>query len=783
MIKNYIKIAIRNLVRQKLYSLINITGLSIGIACFLLISLWVFDELSYDRFHENRDRIYRVNTMSQEMGLVTSSSWRLGPAMIKVYPEIEAFTRLWPWGRSLVKYEDKSFDESKFYLADPSFFNIFFFEFIHGSPKSALADKHAVVLTAKTAKRYFGDDNPLGKTIFIRHYNHDFEVSGVIANIPSNSSIQFDLLARIDLMPQQRLDSWEFTGYTCVLLNRETDIETMDQKIHDFYRKYVNAEANANPFLQLLTDVHLYQDGTPGLVKMVRYFSIIAIFILLIACINFMNLRTARATKRAIEVGIRKVVGANRRQLIIQFLSESLLISVISLGIGILLVELILPAFNQVAMKQLHLFSGQIGDTILFLLAATIITGLISGSYPAIYLSSFLPVKMLKGKSFSSDFGNTSRKLLTIFQFAISIGLIICILIWQEQLHFIQNKDIGIKKDFVVNLIHNQDLVSKFDSYRNELQKNQKIISVSSSASTPFNIGSYISVNWEGHFDQEDVTMPYNMVEYDFFKTFGMKIIEGRSFSRSISTDRTEACIINESAARLMGFNSAIGKQIYFDHPAFEESYKQVRIIGVVNDFHAHSLHKEIAPSIFRMHEPYLSYVYIKIQPGEISQTLDYIEEMTEVFAPDYPFRFEFMDRTYNRLYEMEIRMGKIINIFTLLAIFISCLGLFGLASYTIEKRTKEIGIRKVLGASVPKITSMLSFEFLKWVILANVIAWPVAWYFMGQWLDNFVYRIDLKLWIFLGAGLIGLVLALLTVIFQATKAALSNPVDSLRYE
>jgi len=783
MVKNYIKIAIRNLVRQKLYSLINITGLSIGIACFLLISLWVFDELSYDHFHKNKDRIYRVNTMSNEMGLVTSSSWRLGPALMEVYPEIESFTRLWPWGRSLVIYKDKSFDESSFYLADPAFFTIFSFEFLHGSPESALRDKHSVVLTEQTAKRYFGDENPLGKTIFIRRYDRDFEVTGIIANIPSNSSIKFDLIARVDLMPPQRLNSWEFTGYTCLLLNKETDMKTMDLKIHDFYKDYVNAESEMHPFLQLMTDVHLYQDGTPGLIKMVRYFSIIAIFILLIACINFMNLRTAKATKRATEVGIRKVVGANRRQLIIQFLSESLLISIISLGIGILLVELILPAFNQVAMKQLQLFSGQIGDTILFLLMATIITGLISGSYPAIYLSSFLPVIILRGKSVSSDFGNTSRKALTIFQFAISIGLIICILIWQEQLHFIQNKDIGIKKDFIINLIHNQDLVSKFEPYRSELLKNKMIKSVSSSASTPFNIGSFIGINWEGHFDQASITMPYNMVEYDFFKTFGMKIVEGRAFARNIPTDKTEACIINESASQLMGFDSPVGKEVYFDHPAFEESYKQVKIIGVVKDFHAHSLHEEIAPSIFRMHEPYLSFAYIKIHPGEITSTLDYIKKTTEAFAPSYPFRFEFMNKTYNRLYEMEIRMGKIINVFALLAVFISCLGLFGLASYTIEKRTKEIGIRKVLGASVTKITSMLSAEFLKWVTLANIIAWPVAWYFMHEWLDNFVYRIDLNWWIFLIAGFIGLLLALLTVIFQSTKAALANPIESLRYE
>ena len=783
MIKNYLNIAIRGLVRQKLHSAINIVGLSIGFACFLLISLWVFDELSFDRFHEHRDRIFRVNTMSSEMGLVTSSSWRLGPAMIEVYPEIEAYTRLWPWSRSLIKYEDKSFDETNFYLADPDFFRIFTFKFLYGSAISALNDKHSVVISAETAKRYFGEKNPLGKTIYIQRYNHDFKVSGVIEDIPSNSSIQFDLIARVDLMTQQRLNSWEFTGYTCLMLNEETDMDAMNLKIHEFYRENVNAETEMYPFLQPLTEIHLYQDGTPGLIKMVRYFSLIAVFILIIACINFMNLRTAKATKRSVEVGIRKVVGANRKQLILQFLSESLFISFISLGIGVLLVEMILPAFNQVTMKNLNLFSGQPVNTITFLLTATIITGLISGSYPALYLSSFLPATILKGKSLSSNFGNTSRTVLTIFQFAISICLIICILIWQEQLHYIKNKDIGFKRDFVINLIHNQDLVSKFDLYRTELLKNQKIQSVSSSASTPFNIGSYIGVNWEGHFDRDEVVIPYNMVEYDFFKTFGMKIIEGRSFSRNVATDKTEACIINETAARMLDFDSPIGKEVYFNHPAFEESYKRVKIIGVVNDFHAHSFHKEIAPSIFRMHDPFQSYVYVKIQPGEVEQTLNYIKKTTIKFSPDYPFRYEFMDKTYSRLYEMEIRMGKIINIFTMLAIFISCLGLFGLASYTIERRTKEIGIRKVLGASVPKITSMLSAEFLKWVVLANLIAWPVAWYFMHQWLDSFVYKVDLNLWIFLGAGLIGLSLALFTVIFQSTKAALSNPIEALRYE
>ncbi len=780
---NYVKIAIRNLVGEKLYSFINLLGLSIGIACFLIISLWVFDELSFDRFHENKDRIYRVNTMTKNMGYVTSSSWRLGPALKEAYPEIESYTRLWPWARSLVTYQDKKFDETNFYLADPSFFNMFTFTYIHGSPESALRTKFSVVLTKETALRYFEDDNPIGKTIFIRGYDHEFTVSGVVDNHPANSSIQFDLIGRVDLMPRQRLDSWEFTGYTYVMVKDNSNIDAINQKISGFYKKYVNSETESYPTLQPMTKVHLYENGAPGMIKLVRYFSLIAVFILLLACINFMNLKTAKATKRSIEVGVRKVVGAQRRQIIFQFLSETILLSFISLVLGIIIVELILPFFNQLTMKHLQLFSGNIGNTIIFLAIITLMTGIISGMYPALYLSSILPVKMLKGRSLSSEFGNKVRKVLTIFQFIISIGLIICVLIWQQQLDFVKNKDIGINKEFVINLISNQDLISKFDSYRNELQKNQNILSVTSAASTPFNIGSFIDVNWEGHFDMDPVTMPYNMVEYDFFQTFDMKLVSGRSFDRKITTDKTESCIINETAAALMGFDDPVGKQIYFDHPAFEEPYKQVRIIGVVKDFHAHSLRDEIAPSIFRMHDPYLSFIYIKILPQEIPAVIKFVKKTTETFAPEYPFRFEFMDNTYDRLYELEIRMGKLINMFTLIAILISCLGLFGLASYTIEKRTKEIGIRKVLGASSSKITSMLSVEFLKWVIIANLVAWPIAWYVMRQWLNNFVYHIEIDLRVFVFAGLIAMIFAILIVIIQSTKAAIRNPAEALRYE
>ncbi len=783
MLKNYLKLAYRNIKRQKLYSFINISGLSIGIACFLLISLWVFDELSYDQFHINKERIFRVNTMTSEYGLVTSSSWRLGPALKEKYPEIEAYTRIWPFSRSLVKYKDKIFDESSFWLADPALFRMTSFQFIQGSRESALKDKYTVVITEETAQRYFGNENPMGKSLFVREYEHDFEVCGVIKNIPLNSSIRFDLIGRVDLMPRQRLESWEFTGYTLVLLNGHVSPDDFGEKISTFYKKFVNPETDAYPLLQLLTNIHLYEYGRPGLIKQVYLFSVIAIFILLIACINFMNLSTARATRRAVEVGVRKVFGAYRKQIIIQFLSESILISVLSLIIGVFILEVLVVYINQITDKQLSLFSGNMTHKVMFLVISVIVTGILSGSYPALYLSSFHPVKTLKGKSLPANGGKSFRRVLTIFQFAVSIGLIICVFTVQKQLRYIETKDIGFKKELILNVINNPDLNSRFDTFRNELLQNPDIESVTSSASIPFNIGTSININWEGHFDQDPVSMPYNMVEYDFFKTFGMKFIEGRSFSNLISTDEQEACIINESAARLMGYESAVGKQVYFDHPAFEESFKKVRIIGVVNDFHAHSLYKEIVPSIFRMYKPWQFYIYIKIAPGDAREILKFVEEITRVFAPEYPFRYEFVDQTYWQMYQAELNTRKILNSFAIIAILISCLGLFGLASYTVERRTVEIGIRKVVGSSILEIAVMLSKEFLKWVIFANLIAWPVAWYVMNKWLDNFVYRIDLNWWIFIASGLLGLIVALVTVIFQSVKAAMMNPAETLRYE
>jgi putative ABC transport system permease protein len=783
MFKNYIKITLRNLARQKVYALINILGLAIGIACFILIALWVFDELSYDQFHEKKQCIFRVNTISPDFGIVTTSSWRLGPAMKDAYPEIENYTRIWPWARSLVKYEDKVFDEWNIYLADSSFFSIFTFPFIKGKPKTALTDRYSVVMTEATAERYFGKDEPIGKMVYSREFDRNFKVTGVIKNVPKNSTMQFDIVARVDLMPQQRMESWEFTGGTYLLLNENIQKQDFNQKITGFYPQYADSTFKSIPVLQELTKIHLNADGTPGLIKLVYIFSIVAVFILLIACVNFMNLSTARAAKYAKQVAVRKVIGAARRQLIIQFLGESIIVSFVSLFVALLLVEIILPGFNNIAYKDISLMSSITMIMLLFLFGVALFTGTIAGSYPALFLSSFQPAKVLKENRVPETRSKLFRNGLTIFQFTISIVLISSILVMHNQLNFLQTKDIGINRDLVVGIANNMDLNEKFESYKYEILKNPSIESMTSAQSQPIDVGNYIDVNWEGHFNEQEIPMAYSTVGYDFFKTFDMKFIMGRPFSRDFLTDKTEACIINETALKMMHLNSPLGKNVYFNHPAFPESLKHVNIIGVVKDYHYRSLHEAIGPFIIRMYKPYQSFIYFKLQPENIDATIDYIKKITLKFAPDFPFQFAFLDDVYNRLYEVENRMETIYQAFAFLAIFISCLGLLGLASFTIEQRTKEIGIRKVLGASMTGIIQLLTKDLIKWIIFANIIALPIAFIALNSWLQNFAYRIAISWWTFILAGILALVIALLTVSFQSIRAVLANPVEALRYE
>jgi putative ABC transport system permease protein len=784
MFKNYLLIAWRTLRRHKGYSLINITGLAIGLACFILIGLWVKDELSFDRFHQKKDRIYRILNRTQDGQSLYSITYALGPALKEQYSEIEESCRVWLYVSSSVRYQDKIFEERNIYLADPSFFKIFSFPFIKGDPETALADKYSVVLTEETARKYFGDEDPIGKIFHVAILEGDFKVAGVIADIPLNSHLRFDFIGRIEFLGEDRLARWEeWTGPTYVLLRPGTSAGEFESAIADIYKRNIGPEETYVPVLQPLTQVHLYEFGRPGQVKKVYLFSVIAVFILLMACINFMNLATAQSSRRAKEVGMRKVIGALRRQIVRQFLGEAVLIAVLSLVLAVVIVEAALPHFNQFTGKSMVLLSGANLTLILTLLLITMGTGILAGSYPALFLSSFEPVRTLRFRSSSEERGGGIRKSLTVAQFAISVGLIVCTLTVAGQLRFIQNRDLGLNRDHVV--IHSvyPVLAPRFEAYKNFLLTQTGIRQVTSAAQLPTRVGENIPINWEGNTTGEAMSADYTCVDYDFFETFDMKILQGRAFSREFPTDETAACIINETAAERMGLENPIGIEIYMGHPAWPESFRRARVIGVVRDFHARSLHTTIRPFLFRMYRPWHQYAFIKIDGTRIEQTLGRIETAFESYSPGIPFSFEFLDDAFNRQYLPERKLSNLFNGFSLLAVVIACLGLFGLASYTTEQKTKEIGIRKVLGASIPGIVTLTAWEFVKWVAAANLVAWPLAYYVMHKWLQEFAYRMSIGPFVFLLSAGLSLLVALMTVAYHSLKSALANPIDSLRYE
>ena len=732
----------------------------------------------------DKPNIYRVNTELSDGRIIPNSSLRLGKELQLKYPEIEEYTNFIPWARSLVKYKNKSYDENNIYLVDPAFFSMFSFTFVAGDRFNPLPDSYSIIMTEETAKKYFGNENPIGKQVHSDIFNRDFTVTAVVKKMPSNSTLQFNIAGSINLMPLQRRESWEFSGWTYILLKNNISVNEFDKKLKNFYKKYVNADWGAKLKLQNYATLHLYENGKAGLVKLVYIFSIAAILVLLIACVNFMNLSTARSINRAREVGIRKVSGARRRHLIFQFIGESIFTSLLAAVIAVIIVEMTLPIFNSFTGKSLSFNYGNILKFFIDLFGLALLIGIIAGIYPAFVLSSFKPSAVLKGGSLNSFAkGAYFRKILTIGQFIFSIGLIICALLVKQQLDFIRNTNLGMNRKMVITLPNNVEISNKFNAYKSQLLLNTGIKSVSASATQPFDVNQNIAVNWEGHMDEEPVDMRYTMIDYDFFKTMGMKIVNGRGFSPHFPTDSTEAVIINETAAKLMGFKNPLGKTIYFGHPAFPEKKRFVKIIGVVKDFHFRSLHSSMGPFIFKMYKPWLTNIFIKLEPGNVQKTISDIQVVSKKFAPDYPFKFEFLDDTYNRLYLMENKISDLFNVFAIIAIIISCLGLFGLAAYTVEQRTKEIGIRKVLGATVPEIIFLLTEEFTKWVIIANIIAWPLAYYVMNKWLSDFAYRININIWVFLFSGLIALIIALATVSSHAVRAATVNPIKSLRYE
>ena len=772
--------------RNKGYSLINISGLAVGMACTILIFLWVQHELSYDRFHQNAEQIYRVNLESHRHDGVYHHPWTpfpLAETLKDQYPEIVASTRL-SWDHFNVKYQDKSFHEYEFLFVDPDFFEIFSFPLIHpGNPSLLLPDPNSIVITDAMAKKYFGEQtDPVGKVLSLDN-KVDFKVSGIV-HIPDNTDFKADFylsFKAFELFNASLADlesDWKSNNYhVYILLGKDSSSLRLEKKISGFLNKY-NPERKDLLTLQELSQVHLYNpDGTGDNILYVYVFSIIAIFILLIACVNFMNLATARSEKRAKEVGLRKSLGAKRPQLVKQFLTESVILSLFSFVISLTIVEALLPLFNTLSGKQLALNFSNL-NILMGLTGVALLTGILSGSYPALFLSSFTPVKVLKGTFFSLAKGSRLRNSLVIFQFTLSITLIICTAIVYSQLKYIQNKDVGLDKENLVYILMEGESKYKYETLKKELLKHPGIRSASACHILPSEIYVWAGyLDWEGKLPDQKVYFNFSFVDFDYIPTFKMKIKAGRNFSREFPTDK-ENFILNEEAIRQMNLESPIGKQFtLWEHKG--------TIIGIVKDFNFQHLGNKIAPLVLSSGDwgDKKRYLVMRISPGNPTRMIDHLRQVWNRVNPGFAFDYHFFDETYDRLYRNEKRLGKILFYFAFLAIFISCLGLFGLASFLAERRTKEIGIRKTLGASVPGITLMLSKKFTGLVVLSNVIAWPIAYYIMKNWLQQFAYRTVIGIEIFIWGGITALAIAWLTISYQSIKAALANPVEALRYE
>ncbi len=786
MFKNYLKIAFRTMIRQKGFSSINISGLAIGMACCLVMVLWAHDELSYDRYHENIDSIYRIvdgPPIGLQQDISALSSPPLANALKRDYPEIIRASRF-DWTRRVVKYREVVFNESNYMNVDPDFFEIFSFPFIIGDRSTALKDPRSVVLTRETAEKYFGDENPIGKVMKVDN-RIEVTVTGVIENVPDNSTLDFDLLSPFapPWFNQRIMTNYGANMlYSFVMLDNNVNVDELVAKISDYLIR-LNPDETDTVDLQWFGDIHLRSNldhelyGTSD-IKYVYIFAALAVFVLLIACINFMNLTTARSGNRGKEIGMRKVSGAYRSHLLRQFFSESVLFSVISLLFALVLVNLLMPVFENISGKNLSMNAEGSFYIYLILIVITLLTGFLSGTYPAVFLSSLRPLAVLKGNKSSVIKHSGLRKSLVVLQFSLSVFLIICTLIIVRQLDYMRSKELGYEKSHLLVVNMSGNVNTNFGPFKKEILKRSDVLNVSRSMSLPTSIRSTPgSPEFEGKESSDEWLIRADFVDYDYFETFGMEIVQGRSFSQEHATDDSLGYVVNETAVSKMRMEDPIGKKFNF----WEN--KGGHIIGVVKDFHFRSLHNEIEPIVFSMFDNWLRRIIIKIEPENVSGTVTAIEKVWKEIYPDNPFDYTFYDEGFDRLYRAENRMQKVVNSFTFLAIFIACLGLFGLAAFMAEQKTKEIGIRKVLGSKVSSIVLMFSSEFIKWVVVANMIAWPAAWFTMNTWLTGFAYRADFSVLLFLITGVISIMIALITVGYQTIKAAFTNPVDALKYE
>jgi putative ABC transport system permease protein len=805
MIQNYIKIAFRSLWRNKGFSAINILGLSIGLATCLVIMVFMYHELSFDRFNEKADRIVRVIFVGSVQGEKMKEPHVMPPVAQTLkndFPEVEEATRLRNAGSPLVTYQGKTFKEDGFAYVDSNFFDVFTLPIIEGNPKTALSQPQSVVITKETAKKYFGNENPLGKVIDIKSWNKSFTITGIIKEVPDASHFHFSFFASTTGLEEARSSSWMSSEFfTYLVLPKGYDYKKLEAKMPGVIDKYLGPQmqegmgmtlqefrAKGNDlglYLQRLTDIHLYSDlnfdlSPGGDISYVYIFGAIAIFMLLIACINFMNLSTAGASRRAKEVGIRKVIGSGKKQLIGQFLAESVVLTFLSLLIAILLVQLFFPVFNQLAGKNIGLSIFKNPLLIIGVFLLVLITGLLAGSYPAFFLSSFKPVAVLKGKFIASKSSFSLRSGLVVFQFFISIVLIICTAVVYRQLNYIQDKKLGYNKEQVLVLPDTWILGDKENLFQQQIMEDSRVVSASISGYVPAgNSNNNNFFLYDTDISTQIKTLRYQ-IDPQYIPTLGIEMSAGRNFNPSMLTD-SNAIIINESAAKAFGWNEdAIGKTLKRNFNKGEMLSYQV--IGVVKDFHFKSLHEPISPLVMTMGEN-SGNIIIKIKTSDIPGLLVQIKNQWSAFGKETPFSYSFLDDRFRKTYEAEQNTGKLMGIFAALTIFVACMGLFGLAMFTAQQRTKEMGIRKVLGASVSNIVTLLSKDFIKLVIVAFIIASPIAWLIMNKWLQDFAYRTDISAWVFVAAAVLSIFIAFITISIQSLKSALANPVNSLRSE
>lgn len=803
MFKNYLKMAYRNMAKHRFYSSINIFGLSLGIACSILILAYIGYELSYDGYHKNADHIFRIvskMTISGQTSEMARSPAPVGPTMKDELPEVLEAVRFSPTVKRVFAYRDRTFFQEGVLYVDQSVFDVFSFAMIEGDPKTALEVPFTMVFTEKTAKKYFGDENPVGKIVNWDN-KFDYRVTGVVKDPPPNSHFTFNALASFAtfIKYDPRIGSWNGGRFqTYLLLQENTDLKEFEQKMKGFHEEYLGPALKARgieleTYLQPLKRIHLHSNvqfelGDNSDIKLIYAFWAIAVIVLLIACINFMNLATARSAGRAKEVGMRKVLGARRSKLIVQFLGESFVFALLSLALALLLARLFLPYFSSLAGKEISLDS--LGMSYLYPVLAGIVlfVGFVAGSYPAFFLSSFKPISALKGRVSEGSKGSVFRSVLVVFQFALSIGLIICTMTVFAQHKYMQNKDLGFDKHNLLSIaIQNDEVRLGLESFKQDLLRINGIENAGLSSMVPgemylFNIGTYP----QGYSRDQMVMMDNFLVDYGFLETFAIEVIQGRGFSKEITTDHTDAVLINEKAAKTLGWNDPVGKTI--EVPSDDGPVRRT-VIGVFRDIHQRSLYSVVAPTVIQYIglkgaiENRARRLTLRLNTEDTPGVMGKIEEKWKETFPNHPYYSFFLDEFFDNQHQAERKLGSIFRTFAFLAIVIGCLGLFGLSSFLAEQRTKEIGIRKVLGSSVSSIVVLLCRRFFGLIAIANVLAWPIAFFSMHKWLQNFPYPVKMGIGTFILTAAFAFLIASFTVGFQSIRAARANPVDSLRYE